>query len=145
MAEMASILTIPLELLVSISSHLPTSDLAAFRLTCQHVEKSLYNWFSGEFFTKKQFMITQPSLQTLIDISKHASLSKKLKHVIIGTNQYKEQIQELRDENATLRYLEGLEAQKLLLSTGLGRELLTEAFQNLPNLEVIGFRDVCKA
>jgi hypothetical protein len=51
---MASLLTIPLELLVAVSAYLPTSDLAALRLTCKQTEKSLYEWFSKEFFTKKQ-------------------------------------------------------------------------------------------
>jgi len=51
---MASLLTIPLELLVAVSSFLPTPDLGALRLTCKQVEKSLFEWFAEEFFTKKQ-------------------------------------------------------------------------------------------
>ena len=51
---MSSLLGIPLELLVGVSEHLPTSDLGALRLTCKQVEKSLYEWFADEFFTKKQ-------------------------------------------------------------------------------------------
>ncbi|KAF5849172.1 hypothetical protein GGP41_006034, partial [Bipolaris sorokiniana] len=69
---MASLLTIPLELLVAISALLPTEDLGALRLVCKQTEKSLYEWFSQEFFSKKQFMLTHTSLQALIDISKHA-------------------------------------------------------------------------
>jgi hypothetical protein len=45
---MASLLTIPLELLVAVSAYLPTSDLGALRLTCKQTEKSLYEWFSKE-------------------------------------------------------------------------------------------------
>lgn len=83
---MTGLLTIPLELIVAVSAHLTTPDLGSLRLTCKQVEKSLFEWFSNEFFTKKQFMLTHESLQTLIDISKHVSFSKKLTHVIIATN-----------------------------------------------------------
>ena len=87
---MASLLTIPLELLVTVSEYLPTEDLGSLRLACKQTEKSLYEWFSKEFFFKKQFMLTHKSLQALIDISKHVSLSKKLSHIIIATNVYGE-------------------------------------------------------
>lgn len=138
---MATILTIPLELLVAISSHLPTSGLAALRLTCKQIEKSLYEWFTQEFFTKKQFMLTHESLQTLIDISKHVSLSKKLTHLIIATNVYDEIPLRFRDGEAAMRYIQGHEAQKALLNTGFDREMLTEAFQGLSNLTTVGIRD----
>lgn len=138
---MASLLTLPLELLVSISSYLPTSDLASLRLTCKQAEKSLYEWFSQEFFTKKQFMLTHSSLQALIDISKHVSFSKKLTHVIIATNVYDETPFRFRDEDAAKRYMQGYESQKSLLSTGVDREMLSEAFSNLVNLHTVGIRD----
>ncbi|KAH9869978.1 hypothetical protein J1614_006899 [Plenodomus biglobosus] len=138
---MATLLTIPLELLVAVSTHLSTSDLASLRLTCKQVEKSLYEWFSDEFFTKKQFMLTYPSLKTLIDISKHVGFSKQMKHVIIATNVYDAVPPRFRDEEALARYTQGYEAQKALLSTGMDREMLTEAFQNLVNLHTVGIRD----
>ncbi|KAJ4373323.1 hypothetical protein N0V83_003617 [Neocucurbitaria cava] len=138
---MASLLTTPLELLVAISSYLPTSDLTSLRLTCKQIERSLYEWFSQEFFTKKQFMLTHSSLQALIDISKHVSFSKKLSHVIIATNAYDEIPLRFRDSEAATRYIQGYEDQKVLLSTGIDREMLTEAFQGLVNLDTIGIRD----
>lgn len=138
---MASLLTIPLELLVAVSTFLPTPDLASLRLTCNHLERSLYEWFSEEFFTKKQFMLTHPSLQTLVDISKHAGFSRRLQHVIIATNIYDATPLRFRDEEAAMRYTQGYESQRALLSTGLDREMLTEAFKNLPNLRTIGIRD----
>lgn len=138
---MASLLTLPLELLVVISSHLPTPDLCALRITCKQVEKSLYEWFSDEFFKKKQFMLSHDSLQTFIDISKHVGFSQKLTHVIIGTNVYTDAPLRFRDEEAAIQYIEGFDDQKTLISTGLDREMLTEAFQTLPNLKVVGIRD----
>ncbi|KAH7407018.1 hypothetical protein DE146DRAFT_416788 [Phaeosphaeria sp. MPI-PUGE-AT-0046c] len=138
---MASLLTIPLELLVAVSSHLTTPDLGSLRLTCKQVEKSLYEWFSKEFFTKKQFMLTHESLQTLVDISKHASFSQKLSHLIIATNVYEDKPFRFRDEDAASRYKQGWEDQKTLLNTGLDREMLTEAFRRLVNLQTVGIRD----
>jgi len=87
---MSVLLSLPLEILVEISSYLTTPDLGALRLTCKQVERSLWDWFSKEFFAKKQFMITQQSLQALVDISHHPSLSKILQHVIISTLVYDE-------------------------------------------------------
>ncbi|EUC29583.1 hypothetical protein COCCADRAFT_29369 [Bipolaris zeicola 26-R-13] len=138
---MASLLTIPLELLVAISALLPTEDLGALRLVCKQTEKSLYEWFSQEFFSKKQFMLTHTSLQALIDISKHASFSKKLTHVIIATNVYEEIPLRFRDEEAAARYVQGYEEQKALLSTGVDREMLSEAFSRLENLQTVGIRN----
>jgi hypothetical protein len=85
---MTSLLGMPLELLVQISTYVTTPDLSALRLTCKRLERSLWEWFADEFFAKKQFMITHPSLQALVDISHHPSLSKKLRHVIISTHVY---------------------------------------------------------
>ena len=138
---MPSLLTIPLELLVAISALLPTEDLGALRLVCKQTEKSLYEWFSKEFFSKKQFMLTHASLQALIDISKHASFSKKLTHVIIATNIYEEIPLRFRNEESAARYIRGCEDQNALLSTGVDREMLTEAFSRLDNLHTVGIRD----
>jgi hypothetical protein len=63
-------------------------------------------------------MLTYASLQTLIDISKHASLSKKLYHLIIATNVYQETPLRFAHEEAAARYIKGYEEQKVLLGTG---------------------------
>lgn len=138
---MASLLTIPLELLVAVSLHLPTTDLCALRLTCKQIERSLYEWFTTEFFTKKQFMLTHKSLQALVDISKHVTFSKKLSHIIIGTNTYKDLPLRFRTEENAARYIQGYEDQQALLCSGLDRDMLTEAFQSLENLHTVGIRD----
>lgn len=78
------LLSIPLEVLLSITSNLPTPDYCSLRSTCKHVETQLHNAFSREFFTKRQFMISEFSLQSFIDISK-SRYSTCLTHVIIGT------------------------------------------------------------
>jgi hypothetical protein len=138
---MASLLTLPLELLVAVSSHLSTPDLGALRLTCKQVEKSLYEWFSAEFFTKKQFMLTHDSLQTFIDISRHVGFSKKLAHVIIATNVYPHIPSSFKNTDAAARWIQGHNDQKELISTGFDYEMLVEAFSNLKNLQTVGIRD----
>ncbi|KAF9695718.1 hypothetical protein EKO04_006329 [Ascochyta lentis] len=140
---MATLLSLPLELLVYISSFVSTPDLAALRLTCKQTEKSLYEWFSEEFFVKKQFMLTQPSLQALLDISRHVSLSKKLKHLIIATNVYDDIPIRFRDGDACSSYMQGYADQQALLNNGIDREMLTEAFKGLSNLETVDVRDFC--
>ncbi|KAF2243985.1 hypothetical protein BU26DRAFT_523530 [Trematosphaeria pertusa] len=138
---MASLTSIPLELLVHISSYLSTPDLGSLRRTCKLIEKSLYEWFSKEFFSKKQFMLSQQSLQTLIDISKHAALSKKVTHVIIATDQFSETNVRFNNKDSCERYRQGYVDQFTLKNTGIDREMLTEAFRNLPNLGTVGIRD----
>ncbi|KZM24662.1 uncharacterized protein EKO05_0007111 [Ascochyta rabiei] len=140
---MATLLSLPLELLVYVSSFVSTPDLAALRLTCKQTEKSLYEWFSQEFFIKKQFMLTQPSLQVLLDISRHASLSKKLKHLIIATNVYDDLPISFRDGDACSSYMQGYADQQALLNNAIDREMLTEAFKGLINLETVDVRDFC--
>lgn len=134
---------LPLELLVYISSFVSTSDLAALRLTCKQTEKSLYEWFAEEFFAKKQFMLTQPSLQVLLDISRHVSLSKRLKHLIIATNVYDDIPIRFRDSDACFSYMQGHADQQALLNNGVDREMLTEIFKGLHNLETVDVRDFC--
>ncbi|KAH6644489.1 hypothetical protein C7974DRAFT_326055 [Boeremia exigua] len=138
---MANLLSLPLELLVHVSSFVSTSDLGALRLTCKQTEKSLYEWFADEFFVKKQFMLTQPSLQVLLDISRHVSLSKKLKHLIIATNVYDDVPIRFRDADACSRYMQGYADQKALLENGIDREMLTASFRGLTSLETVDVRD----
>lgn len=138
---MASLLTLPLELLVAVSTHLSTEELGFLRLTCKRVEKSLYSWFADEFFTKKQFMLTHKSLQTLIDISRHETLSKHLTHVIIATNIYAAFPYTFRLPDQAANWTQGFYDQQSLMSTGYDRDMLTEAFENLENLQVVGIRD----
>jgi len=86
-------------------------------------------------------MLTDKSLQVLIDISRHVSFSKKLAHVIIATNVYDELKTLYRDSDAATRWAQGYHDQKALISTGVDCDMLTVAFQNLENLQTVGIRD----
>jgi len=142
---------IPVEILLRITSFLSTTDLGNVRLTCRSLEQSLFHFFSHEFFRKKQFMVFTDSLQALIDISKHPALSRVLKHVIIATDGLSEQtlshlqIQgsngQVDDTNFFSQgYLAQADQHHLLDSGGL-KDMLAEAFRNLPNLDTLDIRD----
>ncbi|OBT39792.1 hypothetical protein VE00_09668 [Pseudogymnoascus sp. WSF 3629] len=134
----------PLEVFLQVSSYLTTPDLCALRRTCKRTEAWLFDTFSLEFFTRKQFMLTETSLQALIDISNHPTLSQCLRHVIIGLDNYDYSGRPLphfsQDAQAN-RYRAGLANQFTLLSTGQDRDMLACAFRNLPNLQTVGLRD----
>jgi hypothetical protein len=79
MANTANLLRLPPELMLRCSSHLTTHELACFRLTCHQVENALWDSFAREFFTKKQFMLEECSLEALVGISNHKTLAPYLK------------------------------------------------------------------
>ncbi|KAI7220207.1 hypothetical protein KC333_g2488 [Hortaea werneckii] len=132
------LLQLPPELLLRTSDHLTTSELGYLRLTCKAIESTLFDTFAKEFFTKRQFMVEHISLQALLDIANHPTLSKWLTQVIIGADMLPPfpEIAHL-PSCARHRYLE----RRVFLSTGLACEMLAEAFSKLPNLQTVGLRD----
>ncbi|KAK4172339.1 hypothetical protein QBC36DRAFT_247764 [Triangularia setosa] len=133
---------VPVEVLLRITRWIPTVDLAKVRLTCKVLERNLFNFFAHEFFRKKQFMVSTSSLQALIDISKHSTLSPFLKHVIICTDRLNELYAYQQADPQKISNLRRAQAdQANLLSMGLLRDMLAEAFSALPNLDIIDLRD----
>ncbi|KAK4212546.1 hypothetical protein QBC37DRAFT_424734 [Rhypophila decipiens] len=130
---------IPLELLVRMTYFITTKDLGELRLSCKVIERALWNFFSHEFFSKKQFMASPLSLQALVDISNHASLAPCLKHVIICTDRYPDSVFAQPDRQQVLNRTR--DEYESLLSTGLLMSSLAKAFANLPNLETVDMRD----
>ncbi|KAH6641156.1 hypothetical protein F5144DRAFT_599807 [Chaetomium tenue] len=134
---------IPLEVLIRITHHISTTDLGNVRLSCKALEQGLFNFFSHEFFRKKQFMVLTESLQALIDISKHPNLSPFLKHVIIATDRLVPVYYNSpsRDDKSRVRLeLANADHMQLIAAGGL-RDMLAEAFANLTNLETVDIRD----
>jgi hypothetical protein len=78
MATTAHLLRLPPELMLRISAHLTTLDLGSFRLTCKQVETNLFESFAREYFSKRQFMIEQVSLEALVGIANHKTLAPYL-------------------------------------------------------------------
>jgi hypothetical protein len=79
MANTADLLSLPPELMIRISSNLTTHELACFRHTCKQVETNLFESFAREFFTKRQFMLEEVSIQALVGIANHKTLAPYLK------------------------------------------------------------------
>ncbi|OBT62150.1 hypothetical protein VE03_08327 [Pseudogymnoascus sp. 23342-1-I1] len=134
---------IPLEVFLQVSSYLSTPDLCSLRRTCKHAEMSLFETFAKEFFSKRQFMLSETSLQALIDISNHERLSQFLSHVIIGLDSFETGRSQSGFGQTTdaKRYGAGLDDERNMLSRGQDREMLAQAFRNLPNLQTVGLRD----
>ncbi len=133
---------LPLEVLVRITYFIPTKDLGSVRLSCRALEQGLFGFFSHEFFRKKQFMVSTDSLQALIDISKHPTLSPCLKHVIICADRpsHNKWVQDRNDEARARLEIASADHMHLLATGGL-RDMLAEAFARLTNLETVDIRD----
>lgn len=131
---------IPLEVLLRISYYLSTPDLGRLRLTSRSIEQALYTTFVDEFFTRKQFMITQESLQALIDMSK-SRLSKHLRFVHFGLNRFFEEFNPVAEDEKEDRLRRRISDIFTLWNTGHHRDMMAEAFRNLENLEDVIIRD----
>lgn len=75
-------------------------------------------------------MIEEPSLQALVDISKHPTLSKRLTEVIISTTQYGE-AENPASMTSQWLLLGGYTHHDILVSSGQARDMLVEAFDNV--------------
>lgn len=141
-AETCLLLQIPAEILDRITWHLTTTELCDLRITCKAIEEALYFRFTAEFFTRKQFMVSEFSLKALIDISK-SRLSGSLRHVHIGLDQIDAtgNIRMDTPVEAMRLYRQRLTEQGTLWSLGLVPKYLAEAFASLPNLETVVLRD----
>jgi hypothetical protein len=78
MATTPTLLKLPPELIIRISTHFTTPELGDFRGTCRYIESSLFDSFAKEFFTKRQFMLEYVSLEALVGIANHKLLSSRL-------------------------------------------------------------------
>ena len=81
-------------------------------------------------------MLENESLEALVGVSRHPGLAAKLTEVIIGTQALSAGVELVRD-----RILNGRLGRDTLLQTGTARDMLVEAFSNLPNLHTVGLRD----
>ncbi|EME48381.1 hypothetical protein DOTSEDRAFT_67441, partial [Dothistroma septosporum NZE10] len=127
---------LPQETLIRIGSFLITAELGPFRRTCKQIEAKLFNTFANEFFTKRQFMLEHESLEALLGITQHPGLASRLTEVIIGTQALSAGVELIKD-----RILHGRLSRNTLLQTGTARDMLVQAFANLPNLRTVGLRD----
>ncbi|KAI1505356.1 hypothetical protein F5X99DRAFT_369093 [Biscogniauxia marginata] len=150
MKSTSSLLSMPLEVLLQITSYLTTEDYGRLRTSCKHIEASLFKSFAKEFFSKRQFSITEFSLNALIAISKSRFASSVTYLIIHLERPVRNALGNPIFPSPTLtidralsqnifreHYFRHLE----LTNTGQDVELLTEALKNLPKLETVGLRD----
>ncbi|KAH6893059.1 hypothetical protein B0T10DRAFT_265007 [Thelonectria olida] len=131
---------IPLEILLRITSFLDTKDLCNVRLTCRALERSLDTTFVNEFFTRKQFMISEDSLACLIAIAR-SRLGPHLRHVHFGLEHYPRMPRITgTDETADVALIARHASMFTLWATGNHRDMLADAFAHLSNLEHVVIR-----
>lgn len=136
------LLRVPPEILDRITWHLATTELGNFRLTCKAAEQAVHFRFTAEFFTRKQFMVSEFSLKALQDISK-SRLAGYLRHVHISLDQVDEMAGARfhMTEEQRILYQQRVTEQSTLWTLGLVPKYLAEAFSRLPNLETVALRD----
>ncbi|KAK5683256.1 hypothetical protein LTS10_004787 [Elasticomyces elasticus] len=82
MAPKAYILELPTEMLVQIANSLKNGHhLLAFRLTCKSLEKASHDTFATKYFAVRTHLFTRYGLQTLVDITKHPYLGRKVQKI----------------------------------------------------------------
>ncbi|CAK7271360.1 hypothetical protein SEPCBS119000_004565 [Sporothrix epigloea] len=133
---------LPTELLLRITNHLTTAELCAVRSCSRTIERSMRHFFLLEYFWRKQFMLTDFSLQTLLAIAQHPLMSQELRHVTIGVEEFSVGSRSYPD-NAEhgVNFWTAAAQQKSLFASGRALQLLAAAFSLLPNLETVQLRD----
>lgn len=76
------LLHVPLELLLDIVSLLSVEDQGRVRLVCKSLEASIFDSFTQRFFSEKTILQTEPSLATLLEISR-SRMSAYLKRIVV--------------------------------------------------------------
>lgn len=124
--------TVPDEVLARITRHLTTPELCDMRTVCKLIEQRMHHTFSREFFRRKQFMISTPSLDALLAIVRHP-LGAGLKHIAIGTDMFGMDLHMRVDLNRDQDYL---------IRTGAYFETLATVFTELGDtLQTLDIRD----
>lgn len=137
------ILRLPIDVIVKIASYLSISDLSALRLTCRAVDDLLIEFYHRKVFRAKQFWMDEASLQALIDMSTHPTISRELKHVTLGSEHIYLEQENPPYTSAQIQQLHlRLASQRYMQHTGTDIAMLAKAFARLPNLQTLTIRDV---
>ncbi|KAI4869280.1 hypothetical protein F4820DRAFT_407779 [Hypoxylon rubiginosum] len=143
---MPSLTTIPLEILIEISSLLKTTnDFGALRLTCKYIEASLFKTFARRYFNNISFCRVEHNLRAFVNISK-SRLSPYLKYVAINSEPIPFlsipdiDTSDIEEIASNARFYQQCANQMVFLNTGQDQLMLTEAFCNLSHLEQVIIR-----
>ncbi|KAI0018049.1 hypothetical protein F4780DRAFT_753013 [Xylariomycetidae sp. FL0641] len=150
----ANITSLPIEILLQITSYVTSHEHGALRLACKQLEDMLVRSFAQRYFTEMQFMRTDFSLQALVDISK-SRFAPYLKHVLIGNDLLDTSMaprteliltrprpppedRELDiDEIRFNTFICMCTDQLVFINTAMDQQMLVEAFSNL-QLDTVG-------
>jgi hypothetical protein len=140
----------PVEMVAKIASFLSASDICALRLTCKTMHDLLEDFFLHKFFRSKQFLMHGYSLQALVDMSAHPTISPAMKHVFLGTHRLyvpNRNVPQTRTfTSAQIHHIHGyLAIQTYLQHTAAELAMLIKAFLGLKNLETFSIRDFDKS
>ncbi|KAK5172049.1 uncharacterized protein LTR77_003686 [Saxophila tyrrhenica] len=140
----------PEELMSNISIKLGSDDIFNFRLTCRSIEHKTFHEFANEYFNSKCFILTTESLKVLVNIATSEKLRGYLHEVYLVPALFSDRVfnccqgdlcvwkPSTRQTEAWRFYMQD---QKNLQKTGRDLEMLTEAFQQLPGLSKLTFKD----
>ena len=139
-SRVAPLLKLPTEILTRIAVRLEPHDLFNTRLACKRLESAMFPFFTFLFFRQKQFMLTEESLQALIDISSHPTLGPAIRHLRIGFDNYPDLTPNarFRQRANVLAWKQGAADQNSLICTGRAQMMLVQALRNLPDLWSVG-------
>ena len=131
------IMQVPLEVLLRITGFLSTVDLGSVRRSCRAIEQMLYHSFTREFFTRRQFMISNISLQALLDMSK-SRMGSHIHRLQFGLHEI---VEPDSDGHYYPRDMKVFSDHKELINSGRERQIIAEALKGLENLEDVVIRD----
>ncbi|KAF2493263.1 hypothetical protein BU16DRAFT_75241 [Lophium mytilinum] len=156
-----SIEKIPTELLDLITSDLSLEEFSSLRLSCKAVYASSLHSFGIAFCSKRVCILTLPSLENIVSISKHVEFGSTMRELdfaadvrpedAVNTTQDlimlpQEEVERRNPNASTARakreFHEALMAQAEAtgrMNEGILSEMLIEAFRNFPKLETIRF------
>lgn len=146
MATSASRLpSLPVEVIENIARRTEHA-LIALHATCRELQNKTWNMFKERYFSTRQVWINRKSLEMLLDISNHKSLTSAVCTVVVSPHHFSPGALRSHDGKAvdeegstTRRNL--LYNQQILIQGGIATDMLREAFSQLKGLRhvEIGF------
>lgn len=144
----ANLAELPEELISNISIKLDADDIFAFRLSCKPLESKSFHEFANEYFQQKGFIFTSESLKVLLNIAQSDKLRGYLHAVYFIPAVFCEQLPEcphgctcpfrmnVRHREAYRFYASD---QQMLRQSGMGLDMMLQAFNGLTDLHQVGF------
>lgn len=150
MTSLSRLVALPEELISNIAHRLGSDDIYSFRLTNKTIESKCFHEFATEYFTSKAVHFTSDSLRVIVGIANNKRLRDYLHELyIIPALFYEGAFQCPSGDKCgwrpTVRQSEAYRTymldQRQLKQSGTDREMLVEAFDKLPALQLVSLLD----